>query len=238
MNAVDFRYQGGELELFAQALNWKRYWSAQVRPHLGRRVLEVGAGIGANTSYLNRGAAEWVCLEPDLKMAEMLAAAINRGAIPASRVIAGTVSDLPATPRFDSIVYIDVLEHIEDDSAELAQAAKRLDLDGKVIMVGPAHAWLFSEFDKSIGHFRRYSPRSVRALHCCGLELISLRQLDVVGIAASIANRWALRQAMPNPTQIAVWDRYIVPLSRVLDPLFFYRFGKSIVAVWQRRAIT
>jgi len=93
---------------------------------------------------------------------------------------------------------------------------------------------LFSEFDKSIGHFRRYSPRSVRALRCSELELISVKQLDVVGILASAANRLALRQAMPNAEQIALWDRYMVPLSRVLDPLFFYRLGKSIMAVWRR----
>ncbi len=236
MNATGFRYQGSELELFARAVNWKRYWSAQVRPHLGPRVLEVGAGIGANTPYLNHGAAEWVCLEPDRKMAEELAAAVNNGAIPASRVIAGTISALPAIPRFDSVLYIDVLEHIEDDAAELARAAERLHSGGKIIMVGPAHAWLFSEFDRSIGHFRRYSPRAVRALHCPALELVSVRQLDLVGIMASIANRWALRQTMPNPGQIAVWDRCMVPLSRALDPLFFHRFGKSIMAVWQRRS--
>jgi SAM-dependent methyltransferase len=235
VSAADFRYQGSELELFARAVNWKRYWSAQVRPHLGLRVLEVGAGIGVNTSYLNHGSTEWVCLEPDRKMAQELATAIASGAIPANRVIAGTISELPAIPSFDSVVYVDVLEHIEDDAAELARAAERLRSGGKIIMVGPAHSWLFSEFDRSIGHFRRYSPREVRALHSSALELIAVRQLDVVGILASMANRWGLRQTTPNPRQISVWDRYMVPLSRALDPLFFYRFGKSIMAVWRLR---
>lgn len=234
MNVANFVYRGSELDLFARAVNWKRYWSAQVRPHLGQRVLEVGAGIGANTPYLNRGAAEWVCLEPDAKMAALLAAGVKAGAIPASRTIAGTIADLPPTASFDSIVYIDVLEHIEDDAGELALAAQRLHPGGELIMVGPAHSWLFSEFDKSIGHFRRYSPRSVRRLRCSKLELISVKQLDVVGILASAANRLALRQATPNAEQIALWDRYMVPLSRVLDPLFFYRLGKSIMAVWRR----
>lgn len=232
---ADFVYQGSELELFARAVNWKRYWSAQVRPHLGTRVLEVGAGIGANTPYLNRNGAEWLCLEPDRKMAESLAASVARGEVAASRVIAGKIVDLPDTPSFDSIVYVDVLEHIEDDAAELAQAARRLFAGGKIVMVGPAHSWLFSDFDRSIGHFRRYSPRSIEALRCADLELISIRQLDVVGIFASLANRLALKQRLPTAAQIEVWDRYLVPVSRVLDPLIAHRFGKSIMAVWRRR---
>ena len=227
-------YQGSELELFASAVNWKCYWSGHVRPHLGKRVLEVGAGMGINTPYLNRAAAEWVCLEPDGKMAELLAAGIRAGTIPANRAINGMISDLPPTPSFDSILYIDVLEHIQDDAAELSLAAERLCPGGKIIMVGPAHSWLFSEFDKSIGHFRRYSKWSLKALRSTAVELTLVKQLDIVGVLASMSNRLALRQAMPNATQIALWDRYMVPMSRVLDPLFFYQFGKSIMAVWQR----
>jgi SAM-dependent methyltransferase len=235
MNAGELAYQGGELELFARAVNWKRYWSAQVRPHLGRRVLEVGAGNGANTPYLNTTGAEWLCLEPDGKMAQSLAARVTSGAVVASGVISGKITDVPDTPSFDSIVYIDVLEHIEDDAAELAQAARRLHDGGKIVMLGPAHSWLFSDFDRSIGHFRRYSTRSIMALRCSDLELISVRQLDVVGVFASLANRLALKQSLPTATQIDVWDRYLVPLSRILDPVFAYRLGKSIMAVWRRR---
>jgi hypothetical protein len=72
MNEVEFSYKGNELEIFQRAVNWKRYWTAQVRPHIGSCVLEVGAGIGANTPYLNKGAKEWVCLEPDAQMAAVL----------------------------------------------------------------------------------------------------------------------------------------------------------------------
>jgi SAM-dependent methyltransferase len=235
MSSTDFVYEGSELAIFEHATNWKRYWSAHVRRHLGDRVLEVGAGIGANTPYLNRGASEWVCLEPDKKMAALLAARLRANELRATEVIAGTVRDLPAIPRFDSIVYIDVLEHIEDDRAEIAEAVKRLRSGGMLIALGPAHEWLFSAFDKSIGHFRRYSVTDFRALTRPEVELFSIRQLDSVGMLASIANRFVLRQEIPSMSQIMLWDRLMVPISRLLDPFTFYRFGKSILATWRRR---
>lgn len=235
MSSADFVYQGSELELFARAVNWKRYWSAQVRKHLGQDVLEVGAGNGVNTPYLNRGAREWVCLEPDKSMAQNLAQRQRANQLPATRVVAGTIADLPATPSFDSIIYIDVLEHIEDDAAEVAEAVQRLRPGGKLVVLGPAHNWLFSPFDKAVGHFRRYSAAELRALTPPELNLVSLRELDSVGILASLANRSALKQDVPTVSQILLWDRFIVPVSRLLDPLLLYNFGKTIMAVWQRR---
>jgi SAM-dependent methyltransferase len=235
MSAAEFVYEGSELELFERAINWKRYWSAHVRGHLGQHVLEVGAGIGANTPYLNQGALEWVCLEPDGNMAAVLSRRQQAHDLPATRVVHATVSDLPPTPIFDSIVYIDVLEHIKDDAAEVSAAAKRLKPGGTLVVLSPAHAWLFSPFDKAIGHHRRYSPKDIRALTLPELELISLQQLDSVGILASMLNRVVLKSDMPTASQILTWDRMIVPLSKLLDPLLRYRFGKSIIAVWRRR---
>jgi 2-polyprenyl-3-methyl-5-hydroxy-6-metoxy-1,4-benzoquinol methylase len=234
MSATHFVYEGGELDLFKRAENWKRYWSGQVRPHLGARVLEVGAGIGVNTPYLNHGAEEWVCLEPDRNMAALLVARQRAKELGATRVIAGTIADLPREPSFDSIVYIDVLEHIEDDAAEIAAGAARLRPGGTLIVLSPAHAWLYSPFDAAIGHYRRYSAKGLRALACSDLELVNLRYIDSVGMLASMANSFFLKPEMPTLSQILIWDRLMVPVSRLLDPLFLYGVGKSIIAVWRR----
>src|SRR6266436_5578546 len=163
MSTAGFVYEGDELELFSRAENWKRYWSAHVRPYLGNLVLEVGAGTGANTALLNKDALEWVCLEPDRNMAAMLVERQRATWFAGTRTIAGLITDLPCTPSFDSIVYIDVLEHIKDDSAEIAAATARLRPNGTLVVLSPAHAWLFSAFDATIGHYRRYSPRDLRA---------------------------------------------------------------------------
>jgi SAM-dependent methyltransferase len=236
MSLAGFVYQGNELELFRHAENWKRYWSAHVRPYLGQRVLEVGAGIGVNTPFLNKDRLDWVCLEPDPHLASAIVQRLRAMGLDDTRTVTGVITDLPSAPTFDSIIYIDVLEHIEHDASEIAAATARLRPNGTLIVLSPAHAWLFSAFDAAIGHYRRYSPRDLRALTHPDLELVSLRQLDSLGTLASLANSLMLRSQMPTLRQILFWDRIIVPISRLLDPLVAYHFGRSIIAVWRRRS--
>jgi len=232
----DFTYVGGELGLFAHATNWKRYWSGKFDPFLAGDVLEVGAGIGTNTVLLRpRAKSSWTCLEPDGKLVEELKAVLARTNLEKScRVVTGTISELPAAEHFDAIIYVDVLEHIPDDHAELARAAEHLRPGGKVVVLSPAHQWLFSEFDKSIGHCRRYSKRTLLAATPATLRPVKCFYLDACGLFLSLANRLLLRQSLPTVKQILVWDRLVVPVSRLVDPLLLFRAGKSIVGVWQR----
>lgn len=230
------RYPGRELELFAAAHNWKAYLARQVGPYLGRRVLEIGAGIGGTTRALAPGTdGEWWCVEPDARQAETLQRFIASGELPARcRVVAGTLRDVEPRGDFDSVLYIDVLEHLDDDAGEVAQAARRLTRGGYLVVVSPAHPWLFSAFDRAVGHHRRYVRGSLAVLAPEGLWPIRLRYLDSVGLLASAANRLLLRSDTPTRRQIALWDKGLVPLSTVVDRLVGYRLGKSVLAVWRR----
>jgi len=233
-----FRYTGSELELFAAATRWKAYWAGMLRRFVTGRVLEVGAGIGSNVPpLLSAQVSAWTALEPDDALAERMRNLLARGALPAlCAVVTGTLAELPAEERFDTILYIDVLEHIADDRAEIARAAAHLAPGGRLIVLVPAHPFLFSPFDAGIGHHRRYSRAALTALAPPGCRLERCRMLDSVGFFASLANRLALRAAHPTQGQIRLWDRVMVPLSRWLDPLLGYRFGKTVVAVWARHA--
>ncbi len=231
-------YVGSELELFATAKNWKQYFSRMVIPFLGKDVLEVGAGLGGTTKVLCRSEREsWTCLEPDPDLCTQVDERIEAGDLPAAcTTFCGTLDDLPAGRRFDSLLYMDVLEHIEDDRAEVARAAERLAPGGHLIVLAHAHNYLFTPFDEAVGHYRRYDRGLMKkaAEDAEGLRLVRLRFLDTVGLAASLANRLFLKQSMPSASQIRLWDGAMVPLSRFVDPLSGYRLGKSILGVWRR----
>lgn len=230
-------YIGTELEVFAGAVHWKRYFASQLRPFIRGDVLEVGAGLGSTTKVLCQGAINsWTCLEPDVKLANQLRAVLSRDSLLETlpiQVKPGTLADIPSGALFDSILYIDVLEHIEDDHSELLMAAQHLSYRGHLIVLSPAHNWLFSPFDRAIGHFRRYSQASLCQAAPPQLELVRLRYLDAVGMVASLANRNVLKSSHPTKPQIRFWDTCMVPLSRFADPLLRYRIGKSIVGVWR-----
>jgi SAM-dependent methyltransferase len=218
-------YVGSELALFARAHNWKSYVASEVRPWLGPRVLEVGAGIGSNIPTLfSDPVTEWVALEPDAALADQIKNA--------SRVVVGTLEALAPAERFDAILYLDVVEHIAEDTVELARATRHLKPGGHLIVLVPAHQFLYSPFDAAIGHFRRYSRARLRQVGSGAGRLERLRSLDSVGFFASLANRLLLRAASPTPEQIRLWDHLMVPMSRVVDRLTGYRLGKSILGVW------
>lgn len=235
-------YVGTELETFRLATTWKRYFAERLRPWLGRRVLEVGAGLGANTRSLFCDEVErWLAIEPDRQLAGQLTLALAELAdAPRCEARCCTLADLDSGTEdeasrelFDCVLYIDVLEHIEEDSAELARAATHLAPGGRLVMLGPAHNALFSPFDAAVGHFRRYDRGNLPATPP-ELTLKRVEYLDSVGVTLSAANRLLLRSSAPTQGQIRFWDRVVVPISRLIDPLLLRRLGKSILAVWVR----
>jgi len=234
--AHSYSYVGNELELFAEAVHWKRYFRSAIADRLVGDVLEVGAGIGETARHLLDGRQRsWLCLEPDERLGTRLRAWADAGDVaPLPTVQIGTTADLDPSSRFDTILYIDVLEHIEDDRAEIARAAKLLAPRGALIVLSPAFQQLFSDFDRSVGHFRRYTRASLAEVMPPSLRRVRLRYLDSVGFLASLSNRALLRQALPTRRQIALWDRVMIPASRVLDPLLARSFGRSVLAVYER----
>ncbi len=226
---------GSELELFERAVRWKAWLGELLAPYLCGDVLEVGAGIGGTTPFLlNEAATSWCCLEPDPRLAARIAARIAAGELPSrctSRT--GTIGELPREPGFDAVAYIDVLEHIEDDAGELREAAARLRPGGHLIVLAPAWPWLYSPFDAAVGHRRRYTRESLRALRPPGATEVEGRYVDSAGLLASVGNRLLLRRAAPSPAQIRLWDERLVPLSRRLDALLGRRLGRSVLLVWR-----
>jgi SAM-dependent methyltransferase len=228
-----YEYVGSELDVFSLAANWKRYFARLIQPFILGDVLEVGAGIGETTGALyDRRVTRWVCLEPDARLAKRLA---NRAVTQNLRVeiVVGDISAVGSTERFDAIIYVDVLEHIRNDEQELRFAAARLNEGGHLIVLAPAFQCLYSRFDESIGHERRYTRRTLATAFPRNLERVALFYADSIGMMLSLANRLLLRQSLPRERQILLWDRVVIPLSRLVDPLVLRSFGRSVIGIYR-----
>jgi len=226
-----YSYVGNELELFLQAVNWKQYWSSRLRPFVHGDVLDVGAGLGATFDYLGAAAASWTCLEPDATLCKRLTQRLSAHARP-PHVICGTLAALPVGQQFDTIVYIDVLEHIEHDAQQLESAVHYLRPGGSLIVLAPALPALYSAFDRSIGHFRRYTRASLANVAPPTLRVADWFFLDCLGVLASLFARLA-KQTSPSPRQVELWDKAIVPVSRVADRVSSRLFGRTLVMIWK-----
>jgi protein-L-isoaspartate O-methyltransferase len=232
-------YRGTELELFSHAVHWKRYVAKCIKKYLRGSVLEVGAGIGSNTELLlSKEICSWLCIEPDAALHRSLVTKVaNLKSRTPVQTLHGTIGSLTQSESFDVIFYWDVLEHIEDDLAEITKAVCYLRTGGKLVVVAPAYQWLYSAFDSHIGHFRRYSKTHIIRLvaDVPSLEIVQLKYLDSLGIMLNGINRLFTKQHSPTRNQIRFWDHVIVPLSKTLDLLVGYRFGKSLLLIANKK---
>jgi SAM-dependent methyltransferase len=237
MKVENFFYPGRELEIFRNAVIWKSYIGKKLKGYIGGDVLEVGAGLAETTKFLyNEKVRHWTCLEPDPDLESGIREKLNNGELPGNyTVIQSTIHEFTSRNQlFDTILYIDVLEHIPDDKGELIEAARLLKHDGRLIILVPAYQFLYSLFDRSLGHFRRYNRRSLMDIIPEGISNQKLYYLESAGIISSLANKYFLKQKSPTRSQVIFWDRVMVRSSMVIDRILGFSIGKSLIGVWKK----
>ena len=207
--------------------------------YLGARVLEVGAGVGCVTQELALVAQSVVSIEPNKPLFEELRRKTSHLSnvtclnITLEEFVLSRSSSTSRQQQFDSVVYINVLEHIEDDVRELTLASEVLSSIGRVLIVVPAHDWLYSKVDRLSGHFRRYSRSGLVAqLRQAGLRPTRLEYFDSVGLLPYLVVYKWLRSTAVSGTNAVVYSKLILPVSRVLHRMSRGRLiGKNLVAV-------
>lgn len=219
----------GTLHNLDAAYNYADWIFALVIPYLGDRVLEVGAGHGTLTDRLARGrtvTATDVSPRCVALLEERYAGQAN------VTVVQGDVDDAPTLGRFDAVVLVNVLEHIAEDARAVRSLAQALAPGGHLVVLVPALRSLYSDFDRRIGHHRRYEREELRALAAgAGLEVVDLRAMNLVGAVA-----WWLLATKLGLTPTRRWaaltfDRLVVPVVCRLERRWPPPFGQSLLCV-------
>lgn len=222
-------YIGDELPIFSKALNWKGYWSSLiVHDAFVENAIEIGAGIGSNVPFLIEKCKLLYLIEPDNLFCQDYLDPYSQK-FDSIRIINGTISDFDKGVLLDRIYYIDVLEHIESDKIELEKAAKRLSRKGSIFILAPAHQFLYTEFDRSVGHFRRYTIRSFTKIIPAGYQIVDAKYLDSMGLCLSTMLKIFPTKISPTYKNINFWDKYLVPMSKTIDRILRYKVGKSLL---------
>jgi SAM-dependent methyltransferase len=229
--AESFLYSGTELDAMAEARNYCRWIMRYFVPYLGERVVEIGAGTGTFSELLlnSERTVDLVLFEAARNLFPMLR---ERFADRSVRLHCGAFDPAALESPADSIVLVNVLEHILDDAALVSQIHGSLRPGGSLLLFVPALMWNYGSLDKTFGHYRRYSKRELgQRLKEAGFRVKHMRYVNAMGIASWFLAGKVLRQITLSPAQVRWYDRWVVPWSFQLEQVCEPPLGQSLLAV-------
>ena len=229
MDAVT--YAGNDLEVLADMPNYYSWIMEAFTPHVRGRVIEYGAGVGTISEHLAPLAESLTLVEPSPNLFERLASRFVES--PQVEVAAESLESHVARlapDSVDTIVMVNVLEHIADDRAALRQLIAALKPGGHLLLFVPALQFLMSRLDRDLGHHRRYHrPDLTAKVGDAGATVLDCRYVDLLGVGPWFLLNTLMGATSFNPALVALNDRYAVALTRRIESLIRTPFGKNLI---------
>jgi SAM-dependent methyltransferase len=218
----------------ADAHNYMEWIISTLRPYLGRNVLEIGVGHGSYYEYLGKlGTYRGVDIDPENIR-------LSRFRYPDGNFELADVCsekfrfDYPLG-SVDTVVCCNVIEHIEDDRRAVTNMANALSPGGHLLLLVPALQQLYGDLDRLAGHCRRYNkPAMLKACEGTPIEILELRYFNPIGGLAWWVNSFSRHDSLDDTAvnaQIRIFDKYVLPASRLIDPLTREFFGQSLICI-------
>ena len=234
-------YEGRDLEAMSFARNYHRWILEIFEPHLGRRLVEVGAGSGSFSELLVERPFDSLSLvEPSREMYALLTRHVEtfrEGAKvkPYNAVFRQVADTIREEQGPDSVIYINVLEHIEDDEGELRAVRETLAPGGRAFIFVPALPWLYGSFDRLIQHHRRYTKKELeRKCEAAGFRVRLSRYFDIAGVFPWWVKYRLLKSETMEAGAVQLYDRFVVPLSKLAEGVIPPPLGKNIILVAEK----
>ncbi len=220
------------LSSLEDADNYTEWIYRLIEGHLGHRVLEIGAGHGSLTEHVQHGRT---VTATDLSTSCVKRLHERFAECPNVRILQSDLDDMPSDVRYDSIILVNVLEHLDDDVEVLRRLRGLLEPGGRICIFVPAFEGLYSEFDRRVGHRRRYRrTRLIAALDRAGYAIVDARYVNMVGAIAWWLFARRLNQIPTQNWSVRLYDRLIVPPLRRIEARRMPRFGQSLLCVGSR----
>ncbi len=230
------QYFGHDLEVMSFAHNYHQWIFDEFRPFLGNHLLEVGAGTGDFSQLLLQSEPlSLTVVEPSANMFPLLEKKLKNElqTIKLQAFFGDIYQSLVLQP--DTIIYVNVLEHIGEDKLELTYIYETLPIDGHVCLFVPALQWLYGTADENLGHFRRYSKKSLESLvQEVGFTLVKSRYFDIIGILPWWILFCLLKRQAVNAGQISMYDKIVIPLMRKIENKISVPIGKNILMIGKK----
>jgi SAM-dependent methyltransferase len=223
----------------ASATNYNGWIVDQFSPFIGSTVMEIGIGHGNFAALVMKHARRYVGVDIDPKLVEQAKSANPQHRYIVADVTAPSLAVETSGMGIDTILACNVLEHVQEDAKAVRQLLASLPKGGHLLIFVPAFEALLNGMDRLAGHHRRYTRKSLAAIIPSETgEIVRMAYVNPIGGLGW----WVSGRLNPDiheldqiNGQIALFDRYIFPVSRLLSPLFSRIFGQSLVCVVRRR---
>lgn len=228
-----------QLESLAQMNNYYSWILDEFTPFIGQRVLEIGAGNGNfSRLLLTRETIEHLWLvEPDADLSTSLE---NRFAGKQSiTVVKLSAEELThaylESLSLDTIIMVNVLEHIENDLDLLRMCEKALLPGGKLLTFSPAFPMLYSNYDRLVGHFRRYRKNDISSKFIeAGFKINCLKYFNILGFISWLILVRLLKSNTFGEVKLRIYEKIIV-LLQIVEQRINPPFGQSIISIGEKQ---
>lgn len=230
---VSSSYEGRDLEVLSGLKNYYDWIYGIFRPFVSGRVAELGAGTGTFSRLIEPDSHHLDLVEPSEHLVpELRAKFAGRGPVSIHHTsLEQFIGDAPAE-SFDTLVLVNVLEHVESDHEAVAEFCRALRPGGHLLVFVPALPGLYSPLDRSLGHYRRYVAQDLGELvQRNGFECVKLRYFDALGILPWWLMNRVLGAKGFNPAMVWLYDRLFVPPGKLLEGIVPPPWGKNLVLV-------
>ena len=230
-NKTKIYYPGWELKFFDNSKNFRDYQFQLFKNFIIGNIAEIGPGNGMNLSFYFNKPKKIDLYEPSKNLYKTLKKKIFKK----KKLKIFNRKFEFIKKKYDSILYLDVLEHIKQDQIEIKNAYKCLKKNGYLIINVPAYNHLYSKFDKDVGHFKRYEKKDfINLFSFIKNQKIEYKYYDCIGYFLSLMSKILLNDYKKNfENKIKFWDS-LIWLSKIFDVIFFNKFGKSLLVIVKR----
>ena len=230
------------LENMAQAKRFNEWMFQTIRPWCNGHVLEVGSGIGNISEMIIQGGFSLTASDLRDEYCQLLEEKFKgnpnfKGVMPVDLVDPQfETKHGNLINKFDTVIALNVIEHIKEDGVAVNNIRKMLKPGGQFIILVPAFMFLYNTFDKELGHFVRYTKKTVKALLSSQqYDVVNTQYFNAVGMLGWAMNGGVLKKKIIPAGQLKVYDK-LIPIIKMIDTVTFSQFGLSVIAVGRRSA--
>jgi len=190
--------------------------------------LEIGAGIGSFTDKYKRNIKNIFLTEIDKNNLNILKKKYKNDTN--VTILENKVNKI--SQKFNTICHFNVLEHVKEDKEEIINCLNKINKDGYLVILAPAHNELYGNLDREVGHYRRYKKSFFKDLNLSNGKIVELKYMDCMGYILYYMNKLIYKnETYPSSLKIFIWDKIFTPITILLDFLTAYRFGKNVLCV-------